>query len=63
MSTTVLVKKSTLKLLEKAKKLLNAKSYDEVIRKALEKIFDTPDNMFGVDQGKVSSFREEDRIF
>jgi len=63
MSTTVLVRKSTLKLLEKAKKILGKKSYDEVIRFALEKLFDVPDDMFGVDKGKISGFKEEDRLF
>lgn len=61
-SSTVLVKKDTLKLLEKAKKLFKAKSYDEVIRVALNKIFDMPDDMFGIDKNKISEFSEEDRL-
>ena len=59
-SSTVLVKKDTLRLLEKAKKLLKAKSYDEVIRIALNKIFEIPDDMFGIDKNKISEFSEED---
>jgi len=61
-SSTVLVKKDTLRLLEKAKKLLKAKSYDEVIRIALNKIFEIPDDMFGIDKNKISEFSEEDRL-
>jgi len=61
-SSTVLVKKDTLRLLEKAKKFLNAHSYDEVIRVALSKIFEIPDDMFGVDKNKISRFSEEDRL-
>jgi len=61
-SSTVLVKKDTLRLLEKAKKLLKAKSYDEVIRIALNKIFEIPDDMFGIDKNKISEFSEEDMV-
>ena len=63
MSTTVLVKKETLKLLEKAKKIFKKKTYDEVIKLAIEKLFEVPDDMFGIDKGKISEFREEDRLF
>ena len=58
----MLVKKDTLKLLERAKKVLGMKTYDEVIRLAVEKLFDVPDDMFGVDKGKISEFKEEDRL-
>ena len=61
--TTILVKKDTLILLEKAKRILRKKSYDEVIRYALERIFDVPDDMFGVDKGRIREFTEEDRLF
>ncbi|MGQ4914599.1 MAG: hypothetical protein ACP6IU_07580 [Candidatus Asgardarchaeia archaeon] len=61
-SSTVLVKKDTLRLLEKAKKLLKAKSYDEVIRVALNKIFEIPNDMFDIDKNKISEFSEEDRL-
>jgi len=54
-SSTVLIKKDTLRLLEKAKKLLKAKSYDEVIRVALNKIFETPNDMFGIDKNKITN--------
>lgn len=59
----MLIKKDTLKLLEKAKKIFGMKTYDEVIRLAVEKLFDVPEDMFGVDKGKISSFKEEDRLF
>ena len=61
-SSTVLVRKDTLRLLEKAKKVLRAKSYDEVIRKALNKIFEIPDDMFGIDKDRITKFSEEDRL-
>ena len=39
------------------------KTHDEVIRFAVEKLFDVPDDMFGVDKGRISEFGEEDRLF
>ncbi len=56
-------KKNTLVLSGKAKKVLKRKSYDKVIRYVFEHSFDIPDNMFGVDKGRISSFTEEDRLF
>ncbi|MHA1589062.1 MAG: hypothetical protein ACTSVA_00470 [Candidatus Njordarchaeales archaeon] len=63
MSTTVLVKKDTIKLLEKAKRILKLRSYDEVIRVAVEKLLNIPDDMFGIDRGRISPFSEGDRLF
>lgn len=61
--TTILVKRDTLALLEKVKRMLKKKSYDEVIRYALERLFGVPDDMFGIDKGRISEFTEEDRLF
>lgn len=39
------------------------KTYDEIIRFAVERLFAVPDDMFGVDKDKIGEFREEDRLF
>ncbi|MEM2264905.1 MAG: hypothetical protein QXX03_06930 [Nitrososphaerota archaeon] len=41
---------------------MGAKSYDEVIEKLIEEKLDLPSKMFGIDKGKISSFKEEDRM-
>jgi len=61
--TTVYVKKETIKLLEKAKRILGAKSFDEVIRKSVEAYLKIPDDLFGIDKGKIPPFTEEDRLY
>lgn len=61
--TSIAVRSDTKRLLDKAKKLLKKKSYDEVIRFALKAILDIPESLFGVDKGKISEFKEEDRLF
>lgn len=62
MSTTVQVKKRTMRLLEKIKSELKATSYDEAIVKLVEEKFGLTDDMFGVDKGRISSFSERDRM-
>ena len=61
--TTIMVKKETKRLLERAKKILKKKTYDEVIFTALKALINVPDSLFGIDKGKISEFREEDRLF
>jgi len=58
-----MVKKETKRLLERAKKILKKKTYDEVIFTALKALINVPDSLFGIDKGKISEFREEDRLF
>jgi len=62
MATTIEIKRETQRLLERLKKELNARSYDEALRKVLKERLDIIDSMFGVDKGKVSRFEEEDRM-
>ncbi len=62
-TTTIMVKSETKELLDRAKKLLRKKSYDEVINDALKSILGIPDSLFGVDREKISEFKERDRLF
>jgi len=41
---------------------MKARSYDEVIEKLLAEKTDIPNDMFGVDKGRISKFTEEDRL-
>lgn len=61
--TTIMVKRETKRLLDRAKKILKKRTYDEVIYTALKAIMNVPDSLFGIDKGKISEFREEDRLF
>ena len=61
--TTIRVSKSTAKLLENLKREMGAKSIEEVILKLIrERKEMIIKHFFGVDAGKISKFREEDRI-
>jgi hypothetical protein len=60
MPTTVQVNEKTLQMLNKAKKELNAKSHDEVIKKLLIERKKIPCSMFGSNR-KLTSFTEKDR--
>jgi len=60
--TTIQVKRKNLRLLEVLKRRMKARSYDEVIEKILAEKTDIPNDMFGVDKGRVSKFTEEDRL-
>lgn len=62
MATTVQVKDDTMRLLDALKEASEAKSYDEALRMLLAEKFGLPAQMFGVDRGKVSSFKEEERV-
>lgn len=61
--TSIAVKHETKELLDKAKRLLKKKSYDEVIKEAINVLLNVPDSLFGIDKGKITEFREEDRLF
>jgi len=62
MATTIEIKHETQRLLERLKRELNARSYDEALRKVLKERLDIIDSMFGVDKGRISQFEEEDRM-
>ena len=59
MSTTVEVKRATAKLLEEIKQKYQARSYDETIRKLIDKAESVPDSMFGA-HPKMKSFTRRD---
>ncbi len=62
MVKTIQVKEETYRSLEKLKKKMKAKSFDEVIKKLILRELGLPEDMFGVDQGKISPFTEKDRM-
>jgi len=62
MSTTIQVKRRNLRLLEKLKKDLGSKSYDEVIEKLLLERMGASRDMFGIDKGRLTRFKETDRV-
>ena len=62
MSTTIRVSKETLNVLEQLRRKSRAKSLEDVIKMLVkERRRQLIDDAFGVDQGKISSFKEEDR--
>jgi len=61
-ATTIQVKDKTIRLLDALKRATGARSYDEAICALLEEKFKLPGEMFGADRGRVSSFREEERL-
>ena len=61
--TTIMIAFETKVLLDKAKKIFKCRTYDETIRVILNKILNLPESMFGIDRGKISEFKEEDRLF
>lgn len=60
MATTIAVKETTLQMLNNLKEKMKAKSLDETITKAIQKIEKIPDSMFGASPG-IGPFREKDR--
>ncbi len=59
LATTVQVDEKTLQMLNRAKKEMNAKSHNEVIKRLLAKQRKTPSSMFGSNP-KLDSFNAED---
>jgi len=62
MPRTIQVRDETYRALEKLKRRLGARSFDEVIEKLVLRELGLPEDMFGVDRGKVSPFSERDRM-
>ena len=62
MVTTIQVKDRTIRLLDALKRAMGARSYDEVLQALLEEKFKLRGEMFGVDRGRISSFKEEERL-
>lgn len=61
-TTTIQIKRKNLRLLEALKASMGVKSYDEVIERLLLDKTSIPEDMFGVDKGRISKFMEEDRL-
>jgi hypothetical protein len=59
LATTVQVDEKTLQMLNRAKKEMNAKSHNEVIKRLLAKQRKIPSSMFGSNP-KLDSFNAED---
>jgi hypothetical protein len=59
---TIRVRRRNLRLLGILKKKMKAKSYDEVLARLLLEKLDIEDSMFGADRGRISRFKEEDRL-
>ncbi|RLG87060.1 MAG: VapB-type antitoxin [Thermoprotei archaeon] len=62
MPRTIQVRDETYRALEKLKRRLGARSFDEVIEKLVLRELGLPEDMFGVDRGRVSPFSERDRM-
>lgn len=62
MATTIQVKERTIRLLDALKRATGARSYDEALLVLLEERFKLRGEMFGVDRGRISCFREEERL-
>ena len=60
--TTIQITRRNLRLLEALKASMGARSYDEVIERLVTERTAIPDDMFGVDRGRVSRFTAEDRL-
>jgi len=60
MVTTIAVKESTLQLLNKVKREIDAESLDETILKLLQKVEKIPSSRFGA-QPKLKQFAEKER--
>ena len=58
-TTTVEVKQTTAKLLDEIKQKYKTKSYDETIRKLIDKAENVSDSMFGA-HPKMKSFTKRD---
>ena len=58
-TTTVEVKRTTAKLLEEIEQKYKARSYDETIRKLIDRAESVPDSMFGA-HPKMKSFTKRD---
>ncbi len=62
MPKTIQVRDETYHALERLKRRFGAKSFDEVIERLLLKELGLPEDMFGVDKGRITPFNEKDRM-
>jgi len=59
---TVQVRESTYRLLKRLKRKMGARSFGELIEKLALKELGIDDSMFGVDKGRLTPFKKEDRM-
>ncbi len=62
MAKTIQVRENTYRLLERLKRRMSAKSFNEVIERLAMRELELSDDMFGVDRGRLPPFRPEDRV-
>ncbi len=62
MARTIQVSEETYRALRILRERLGARSFDEVIRGLVFRELGVSEDMFGVDQGRVSPFKPEDRM-
>ena len=62
MNTTIQIKASTLEKLKRLKEIQKISTYDELLNKLIEIVYDIPESMFGIDKDKLSKFSESDRL-
>ena len=61
--TTIKISKETLKMLEHLRQSMNEKSLEGVIRRLiLERRMEILEKIYGIDKGRITEFREEDRF-
>lgn len=62
MNTTIQIKRKTLERLKKLKERKKFPNYDELINKLIDNFINIPESMFGIDRGRLTHFKEEDRL-
>ena len=58
---SIVVRENTYRLLEKLKKQVDAKSFNELLRKLAFKELGLEEDMFGIDKNRLKEFTARDR--
>ncbi|MCS7365492.1 MAG: hypothetical protein NDF54_08660 [archaeon GB-1867-035] len=59
---SIVVRENTYRLLEKLKKQVDAKSFNELLRKLAFKELGLEEDMFGIDKNRLKEFTARDRM-
>jgi len=59
---SIVVRENTYRLLEKLKKQVDAKSFNELLRKLAFKELGLEEDMFGIDKNRLKEFTAKDRM-
>lgn len=62
MNISIQITKETLEKLKRLKIMLNASTYDDLINDLINKAYNIPDTMFGIDKGRIKKFSKGDKI-